>query len=73
MADEHIRVIKHAAYLPVSDELLMDAGVIPDTRPPVHIPWRSRLRWRISERRERVGRKVGGWIAGVDLTERDDW
>lgn len=22
--------------------------------------------------RERVGRKVGGWIAGVDLTERED-
>ena len=68
-----ITVIKHAAYLPFSDEQLMDAGVIPDTRPPVHIPWRSRLRWRISERRERVGRKVGGWIAGVDLSERDDW
>lgn len=71
--NEHVRVVKHAAYVPVSDELLMDAGVIPDTRPPVRIPWHRRLRWRWQEWRERFGRKVGGWIAGVDLSERDEW
>ena len=69
-----IEIEKASGYIIMaSDELLMDAGVIPDTRSPVHIPWQARLRWRWSAWRERVGRKVGGWIAGVDLGERDDW
>lgn len=34
----------------------------------------TRARWRWQAWRERVGRKVGGWLAGVDLSEReDDW
>lgn len=68
-----ITATKASAYLPVSQDLLMDAGVIPDTRPKVHIPWWRRARWRIRDWRERVGRKVGGWIAGVDLSERYDY
>jgi hypothetical protein len=58
-------------YFIVSDDQLMDMGVIPDTRPPVHTPWHRRLRWRWQAWRERAGRNVGGWIAGVDLSERD--
>lgn len=65
--------LKPAASMMISKEQAMDYGLIPDTRPPVHISWRSRMSWRISDWRERVGRKVGGWIAGVDLSERDDW
>lgn len=68
-----IDAYKHTAYVVLSDDAAMDMGLIPDTRPPVHIPWRTRLRWKLSAWRERVGRKVGGWIAGVDLSERDDW
>lgn len=71
--DSPIEVTKLGHSVLMSDELLMDAGVIPDTRPPVHIPWHRRARWRWQEWRERAGRKVGGWIAGVDLSERDDW
>lgn len=67
-----LNVIRHSGFITVSDGQLMDLGVIPDTRPPVHIPWQARLRWCWSAWRERVGRKVGGWIAGVDLSERDD-
>lgn len=67
-----IIVEKVGAHIPVSDDLLMDTGVIPDTRPPVHIPWWRRAHWRIQAWRERVGRKVGGWIAGVDLSDPDD-
>jgi hypothetical protein len=69
--DQTPLVVKQSAYMAVSDDLLMDYGVIPDTRPPVQIPWRHRLRWWITARRERVGRKVGSWIAGVDL--HDNW
>lgn len=66
-------VVKQSAVLPVSDELLMDEGVIPDTRPPLKVGWRTRFRWWLSPSRERFGRWLGGKIAGVDLTDRDDW
>lgn len=70
---EPFEVRKHAAYLVVSDDALMDAGVIPDTRPPAPPPsWRTRLRWRWWKWRERAGRAVGTWIAGVDLREDDE-
>lgn len=64
-------VTKYSGYLAVSDDVLMDAGVIPDTRPPVRTPWRRCLRWRWLVWRERAGRKIGGWIAGMDLSEQD--
>lgn len=68
-----IVVTKTSAILPMSDDQLMDAGIIPDTRPPVRIPWRRRARWRWLAWRERAGRRVGGWIAGVDLADREDY
>lgn len=70
--DTPLSIQKPAAHLVVSEDLLMDAGVIPDTRPPVRVSRWIRLRWAWRAWRERVGRKVGGWIAGVDLSERDD-
>ena len=70
--DAAIEVVKLGHNVLMSDELLMDAGVIPDTRPRVRVPWHRRLRWRWAEWRERTGRKVGSWVAGVDLSERDD-
>jgi hypothetical protein len=76
-------VHKHASYVPMSLEQLLDAGLITEAEAraqgwipyvPPPVPWRSRLRWRWQAWRERTGRKVGGWLAGVDLSERDeDW
>jgi hypothetical protein len=77
-----INVRRLAAFVPVSVEMLLDAGAIteeearaqgwtpPRPRPPV--PWRRRLRWRWSAWRERAGRAVGGWMAGVDLSETEE-
>jgi len=72
-----IKVCKHAAYVPVSDWDLMDAGVIPDTRPPAPKPTRrQRLRtWR-REKTTKARRRIGLWIAGIDpseLDDREDW
>ena len=78
-----ITVHKYGAVVTMSLDQMMDAGVITEEQAraqgwtpyvPPPIPWRSRLRWRWQAWRERAGRKVGGWLAGVDLTERDeDW
>jgi len=78
-----ITVTKYAAYLTLSVDQQLDAGLITEEQAraqgwtpyvPPPTPWRSRLRWRWQSWRERTGRKVGGWIAGVDLSERDeDW
>ena len=53
--------------IPISHEQLMDCGLIPDTRPPLHIPWRRRLRWAIHERIRQTRLHVGSWIAGEPL------
>jgi hypothetical protein len=57
---EVLQVIKLTAHLPVTDEQLMDAGMMPDTRPPVIVPWRSRLRWKLDAARERLGEFIAG-------------
>lgn len=78
-----ITVTKSSAYLTLSVEQQLDAGLITEEQAraqgwtpyvPPPVPWHSRLRWRWQAWRERTGRKLGGWIAGVDLSERDeDW
>lgn len=76
--------VKRMGYtLPLSLEQAVDAGIMTEEQAreagwtPYVLPpllWRHRVRRRWWEWRERTGRKVGGWIAGVDLTERDeDW
>ncbi len=76
-----LTVQKHAAYVEVPWELPIDSGAateeqaraagwVPTPRPRVS-RW-ARLRWRWWDLRERVGRRVGSWIAGVDLSERDE-
>jgi hypothetical protein len=67
-----LEVHRLSHILHVSDEVLMDTGVIPDTRPPVPPPSRrARLRrwWRVW--RERTGVRVGSWLAGDTLTRCD--
>lgn len=73
----HVRMMR--GYLPVSLEQLVDAGAISEEEarargwtPPPPIPWRRRARGRWTAWRERAGRRVGGWIAGVDLTDREE-
>lgn len=69
--DPELLVTKHAAYIPVSDELLMDMGVIPDTRERKPVPRRTRLRWWLSARRERAAEAAYRLIAGHDVPEQD--
>ncbi len=73
-----IQVTKHGYYTVVPDELAMDAGLIPDTR-PVIVPtrwerWRrARQEW-IRRTRWCAGVRVGSWIAGEDLEpSEEDW
>lgn len=72
-------VHKATAYVPISTEMAIEYGLISKEQaraqgwmpaPAIRIPWYRRLRWRIQAVRERIGRRVGGWIAGVDLSER---
>lgn len=73
--DADVTVVKAVAYLPISDELAMEYGLIPDTRPPYvppRWPWRTRLRWRIAGLRERVAVNLYRLAAGHDIEPRDD-
>lgn len=76
-----LTVKQHAGFISVSTEQALDAGLITEEQAraagwtpyvPLPVPWHRRLRWRWQSWRERAGRRVGGWIAGVDLTERDE-
>lgn len=70
---EPLTVTKYGAYVPITDDMAMDYGLIPDTRPPVRYSRRLRLRWWRQRKVDAVRMRVGSWIAGVDLSERDDW
>lgn len=72
-AMDQIWARKLSAIMVVPDELLMDAGIIPDTRPRVPIPWRTRLRYRIDDWRERMARRAYRLIAGYDPPEPEDY
>jgi hypothetical protein len=41
--------------------------------PPPRPPWHRRTRWAISSWWSRLRLRLGSWIAGVDLDERDEW
>jgi len=77
--ETEITVHKAHTYMPISTELAVDCGLITEEEaraqgwtPAPRPPWRWRLRWRWELLRERAGRALGGWIAGIDLSERDD-
>lgn len=70
---EELLITKHVAYLQVPEELLMDCGVIPDTRPPRPPPSRrTRFRWWRAAARDRLARRAYRVIAGEDVPEPDD-
>lgn len=62
---------KLSCLIQVPDELLMDAGVIPDTRIRKQPSRRTRLRWRIDASREYVARWVYRRLTGEDVPEID--
>jgi hypothetical protein len=64
---------KMAVQVPISNELLMDYGVIPDTRPPPPpLPWRMRLRWKWSGARDWLAERAYRLISGRDMPGGDD-
>lgn len=80
MTDDIPTVRKYSAYLPMSLEQAMDAGLLTEDEaraqgwtPPPPIPRWTRMRWRLHAARDRARLRIGSWIAGVDLDERDDW
>lgn len=68
-----LSVKKHGFLIPVVNETLMDAGIIPDTREPVQVSRWWRARWPIREAVAAARIKVGEKIAGVELEDRGDW
>lgn len=67
-------VTKAVGYLAISDELAMEYGLIPDTRPPPPpVPWRTRLRWRWHEVRGQIAERAYRLISGHELPGGDDW
>lgn len=63
--DEEFTVRKISATLPISEELAMEYGFIPDTRPTPPPPtWRQRVRAKVRHKinnlRWRVAAKIGG-------------
>ncbi|MEU8199530.1 hypothetical protein AB0C10_37675 [Microbispora amethystogenes] len=69
--ESELTVNKIGTRMPISDELAMEYGLIPDTRPPVVITRRERIRrrvrWAVAGFRRRLGIRVGSWIANEDL------
>lgn len=67
-----IFVRRYATLVPMSDEQLMDAGIIPDTRQHIKPNRRTRLKWFIGSNIAEIRLRLGSWIAGVELTNWDD-
>jgi hypothetical protein len=75
--DAPFLTVKRMGYtLPITNEVLMDEGVIPDTRPKIDLTRRQKLqraRWRLEARIDRWRLRLGSWIAGIDLDQQEDW
>jgi hypothetical protein len=64
--------VKKIAYtIPISTEMAMDCGLIPDTREPVKISRRRQWRWRFGDWRWRRRMRLASWVAGFDVENRD--
>lgn len=63
---EEFKVHKISHWVPISREMAMEYGLIPDTREPVVTPRRVRAKWWIGDRVRKARHAVGFWIAGVD-------
>jgi hypothetical protein len=69
-----LAVTKWGQQIPVSCcQLTAHTGVNHCTHPPAPpIPWRKRAQWRAWEQWHRLRRRVGSWIAGVDIEELEN-
>ena len=70
-ARQLLAATKQVSYIEVPDELLMDWGLIPDTREHKPVPRRTRLRWRLGAQRERAAELAYRMISGHDVPESD--
>lgn len=70
--DEHPRYILRPDVTMSDEEAerIKERFLAAQDRPAIFLPVKTPRRpsWR-----ERLGRKVGSWIAGVDPTEQEDW
>lgn len=71
--DPEITVIKYSALIPVSEEMLIDAGLSegPSKFPEFHPSRLDKIRWRLSQSVANMRLRLGSWIAGVDLEDRE--
>lgn len=70
VADSGEEITEVTAFIPISTDLAMDCGLIPDTRPPyVARPLSRRMRFRFWRARARTKLAVRfcRWLAGCDL------
>lgn len=66
-------VVKHQAFVPVSYELLMDVGAIPDTREHKPIPRRLRFRWWRARKREYLAVWIYERVSGDKFPNPSDY
>lgn len=55
---------KPSLLVPISTEMAMEYGLIPDTRQAVVITRRTRLRWWRQDKIRRTRLRLGEWVAG---------
>ncbi|WP_262059677.1 hypothetical protein [Streptomyces sp. STR69] len=79
MDDQQLTAKKLGAYVPVSAEQLLDAGLPlppgmepPPPYTPTPLPWRTRWRIARAERIDRMRRRIGFWIANYEPDD-EDW
>lgn len=67
MAEEKPLIVRKMTYsMPISEDLAMEYGLIPDTRPAPPPPtWRQRARWKMREMTWKVRWRLAAWIGGV--------
>ena len=70
-ARQLLAATKQVSYIEVPNELLMDWGLIPDTREHKPVPRRTRLRWWLGTQRERAAELAYRLVSGHDVPESD--
>lgn len=65
----HLVAAKSVGYLPVTDEQLMDAGLVQDTRGPYVATWKPTRRYRVSAWWAHLRWRAGELIAGQRFEE----
>ena len=75
--DEPLIVHKMTYSMPISEDLAMEYGLIPDTRPaPTPPTRRQRARWKVRQTIWEFRWRLAAWIGGVpreDIEEASRW